>query len=144
MAQVKKTAEVPYSAQQMFELVNDVAQYPSFLPFCQAAQVLSSDHDHLEAQLTFAKGGLHKSFTTRNHLTAFQRMDVTLVDGPFKHLAGTWLFSALAEDQCRIDFELNYTFDSKMLAMMFGPLFSQVANSLVDCFLQQAKVVYGN
>ena len=142
MTTVKKMAVVPYTDQQMFELVNDVRAYPDFLLFCCGSEVLSQDDEQLCARLTFAKGGFEKSFTTRNHLTPYSRMDVHLVDGPFKSLEGYWKFVAMSNGYCKVEFQLEYEFSSKWLMTMFGPLFNQMAGSLVDTFCKQADKQY--
>ncbi len=142
MQRVKKMALVPYTDQQMFDLVNNVQDYPQFLPFCSKTELVSQDANHICASMTFAKGGIEKSFTTRNILTPYEYMEVHLVDGPFKHLEGFWRFVALADGDCRIEFELNYEFNSRMLMMLFGPLFSHVANTLVDTFIKRADEIY--
>jgi ribosome-associated toxin RatA of RatAB toxin-antitoxin module len=141
MPRVQKSILVPYTPEQMFVLVNDVAQYPVFLPFCTASHVVEATADCIVAGLTLAKGGMSKSFTTRNVLTPFSKMEVTLVDGPFKYLNGHWQFIA-RDSFCQISLDMDYDFDSKMLAMLFGPLFSSVASSLVDAFAERAHEVY--
>ncbi len=142
MQRVKKMAVVPYTDKQLFDLVNNVQDYPDFLPFCAKSEVVSQDESHLCACLTFAKGGIEKSFTTRNTLTPYEYMEVHLVDGPFKRMEGFWKFVALADGHCRIEFELDYEFNSRMLSMVFGPLFNQVASTLVDTFVKRADDIY--
>lgn len=142
MPKVEKSIVVPYTQQQMFELVNDVASYPAFLPFCSSTEVISSQADCLEASLTLSKGGISKSFTTRNTLVPYESMTVSLLDGPFKSLEGDWRFVDYRPGVTQIQLDMSYEFDSKMLAMVFGPLFAQVAGSLVDAFYQRAKEVY--
>lgn len=142
MPKVIKSARVPYSQEQMFLLVNDVRTYPEFLPFCHEAEIISQDGSHLEARLTFSKGGVHKSFTTRNQLTPYVHMDVQLIDGPFSYLEGKWEFIQADEMHTDIHFELDYEFNNKLLALMFGPLFAQMTNTLVDSFIERATVVY--
>ena len=134
---------MPYSAEQMFILVNDIEQYPEFLPWCHQATILSQDAEHIKAQLVLAKGGFEKSFTTINRLTPSTQMIMELVDGPFKHLKGIWDFKELSEHECQVELDLEFQFSSKMVAMMFGPVFAQVASKLVDAFVERAKEVYG-
>ena len=70
-------------------------------------------------------------------------IEMRLVDGPFKNLEGFWQFQALSEKRCKISLDLEFEFSSKLLGMMFGPLFHQVASTLVDSFSKRAKTVYG-
>jgi ribosome-associated toxin RatA of RatAB toxin-antitoxin module len=89
---------VPYKAQEMFVLVDDVMAYPEFLPWCNSAEVRSSSDDYLEATLELQKGTLSKKFTTRNKRCEFESIDLELVEGPFKHLSGGWRFKDLGDD----------------------------------------------
>lgn len=134
---------MPYSAEQMFILVNDIEKYPDFLPWCRQATILSQDAGHIKAQLVLAKGNFEKSFTTINRLTPSSQMVMELVDGPFKHLKGIWDFHALGDSECQVELDLEFQFSSKMVAMLFGPVFQQVASKLVDAFVERAREVYG-
>ena len=70
-------------------------------------------------------------------------MKMSLVEGPFKHLEGTWVFKPLREDACKIDFELHYEFSSRLLENLIGPVFNMIANSFVESFRKRAEAVYG-
>lgn len=134
---------MPYSAEQMFILVNDIEKYPEFLPWCRQATILSKDAQQIEAKLVLAKGHLEKSFTTVNKLSPPRQMIMELVDGPFKHLKGTWDFQVLGEHECQVELDLEFQFSSKVVALMFGPFFQQAASMLVDAFVTRADAVYG-
>ena len=133
---------MPYSQEQMFALVNDVGAYETFLPWCKRSQVLSQNATEIQAKLTLTKGGMEKSFTTINALTPTSKMVMALVDGPFKHLRGTWRFTATGERECQIELNLEFQFSNKLVEMMFGPFFQQAANRLVDAFVERANVIY--
>ena len=143
MAQVNKSALVPYSAEQMYKLVDDVNSYHKFLPWCGASEEISREDDKVVASVTIAKAGVNKTFTTRNTCHQFSKIEMGLVDGPFKELHGAWHFTELKESACKVTLELEYEFSSKLLAMVVGPVFNQVANTMVDSFVKQAKVAYG-
>lgn len=143
MPVVKRSVVVPYRQHQMFELVNDVDSYPEFVPACVDSHVTPVDENEVEATLKFARGGIHKSFTTRNRLTPYERIDIELINGPFHHLEGFWYFDAVDENQCKIELDLEFEFAGRWLSMAFGPVFHQVANKLVDVFCKRAEVVYG-
>ncbi len=143
MAKVKRIATVNYSAQQMFDLVNDVQAYPMFLPGCVAAQIQNHDTQEMVATLEIAKAGIHKTFTTRNRLTPYRCIHIQLVNGPFKHLEGTWHFVELHPDCCRIEFDLDFEFRSKLIAFAFGGIFGELMASMVQSFVRRAKEVYG-
>jgi ribosome-associated toxin RatA of RatAB toxin-antitoxin module len=143
MTTIHKSALVPYSAEQMYTLVDDVPAYPDFLPWCGAAREISRTEDEVEASLDIAHSGVHKSFTTRNCLQPGHSIEMQLVEGPFKHLHGVWRFEALGDAGSKVGLDLEFEFSSKLLGMTFGPLFSKIASSLVDAFIQRAQKVYG-
>lgn len=139
MPTVNKSALVIASAEQMFELVNDVESYPTFLPWCSGAQVHRRDEQQMEATIQIRKGSLNKAFTTRNRLQAPRHVHIELVDGPFQQLRGDWHFEPLREDACRVTLNLVFSFSSSLVRMAVEPVFNQIANSLVDAFCQRAR-----
>lgn len=143
MASINRSALVPFSAEQMYLLVDDIEHYGEFLPWCSDSDVLSRDEDEVRASLTISKAGFNKSFATCNRLQKNKMIEMRLLDGPFKHLEGFWRFDALAEDACKVSLDLEFEFSSKLVGMTFGPVFGQIANTLVDAFMNRAKQVYG-
>src|SRR5688572_27313944 len=138
---VEKSVLVGYSAQQMFALVDAVENYPQFLPWCDRAEVLERDDTRTRATLHINYHGATQSFTTENAKDPPQTMTVRLVEGPFRVLDGEWRFTPLRENACRIDFRLHYEFSSKLLEMLVGPVFSYIANTMVDAFVKRADKV---
>lgn len=143
MTTISKSALVPYTPAQMFALVDNIEAYPSFLPWCRNSRILSRNDDEVRATLELSKGGVEKAFTTCNRNQKDKMIEIRLLDGPFKRLDGYWRFDALGEDGCKIALDLEFEFASRMLDMVVGPVFSQIANSLVDAFMQRAVDVYG-
>ncbi|MFD1381854.1 type II toxin-antitoxin system RatA family toxin [Rhodanobacter aciditrophus] len=142
MSHIKRFAHVNYSQRQMFDLVNDFEQYPQFLPGCLGARTLSQSDKEIVATLEVGKGPVSQSFTTRNILTEPEKVEMTLVEGPFKRLHGVWTFQPLSETSCKI--ELSIDFELKgVLKFAFGGVFGQVTNAMVEAFSERAKVVYG-
>jgi ribosome-associated toxin RatA of RatAB toxin-antitoxin module len=127
----------------MFALVDDIEAYPRFLPWCRRSRVLSRNEDEVRATLELSKGGVEKAFTTCNRNQRDKMIEIRLLDGPFKRLDGYWRFDALGEEGCKISLDLEFEFASRMLDLVVGPVFSQVANSLVDAFMKRAVDVYG-
>lgn len=140
---VKKSALVLYSAENMFDLVNDIESYPYFLPWCRSTRVLSRNMDEVRASIEMVKGGIHRSFTTCNRLQKNKMIEIRLLDGPFHHLEGFWRFQSLREDACKVSLDMEFEFSNKVLRVMIGPVFNQIANSLVDAFCKRAVEVYG-
>lgn len=212
MPTIHKSAITPYSIEEMYALVNDVASYPSFVPWCVDSDILLDTPDEMKAKLTFASGALKKSFTTLNRLQPHKMIEIRLIDGPFRHMEGFWRFegvpaassgasvhgsdvvasgvsatspttttglttptasttpvtptsditshthahtetSAQATEKtvmetslvpyCQINLDLEFEFSTSWLAMFFGPVFNQVANTLVDVFVRRAEALYG-
>ena len=143
MTSISKSALVPYSPAQMFALVDAIEVYPEFLPWCRATKVLSRTDDEVRATIELSKGGVEKAFTTCNRNQKNKMIEMRLVEGPFKRLEGFWRFDALGDEGCKVSFDLEFEFASRMLDMVVGPVFSQIANSLVDSFHKRAVEVYG-
>ena len=143
MAMIQRKMQVPYSAAQMFGLVDDVDHYKNFLPWCKDSQVLSRTDDEVRATLTLAAKGLQKSFTTCNRLQKNKMIEITLINGPFRHLEGFWLFHDESEKSSTIQFDLEFEFSSKFLGLAFSPVFHQVANTLIDAFAKRAAQLHG-
>ena len=142
MSHIERFAHVNYSCEQMFALVNDIDCYPEFLPGCLDSTLISQTPTEIVASLEVGKGPVRQSFTTKNLLQPCQRIEMTLVKGPFKSLHGVWTFTELSPTSCKI--MLNIEFElSGMLKFAFGSVFSQIANTMVDSFSKRAKVVYG-
>jgi len=140
---VSKSARVPYAASDMYALVADVEEYPDFLPWCRAARIVEPGEDSIEARLEIGRGPIRKSFTTRNVMTRDSRIDIELVDGPFKHLQGCWRFVNQDGAGCRVLLDLEFELSNALLRRTLGPLFSEIANSMVDAFCQRARALYG-
>ncbi len=141
MTIINKTAVVPYSSAQMFDLVNDIEKYPQFIPYCVDSKIILQKEDEIHAMLTFAGAGIHKSFTTLNRLQAHKMIEIRLIDGPFKSLEGFWSFEEINETSCKITLNLEFELIG-VLKILFGPIFSQIVNLLVDSFHQRAQQIY--
>jgi ribosome-associated toxin RatA of RatAB toxin-antitoxin module len=143
MALTQKSVLVEYSAAQMYALVEDVARYPEFLPWCGGAEVLGREADTMRAAITIDFRGIRQRFSTENRHVPGSLIEMKLLDGPFRELDGSWKFKPLGEDACRIDFHLHYEFSSRLLEKLLGPVFHYVANSFVDAFAKRAGQLYG-
>ena len=143
MTIIKRSALVSYSARQMYELVNNVEDYPRFLPWCAASRVLVNTPEKMEAELVIAWKGLKKSFTTRNILHPYDHTEIQLVSGPFKRLEGRWTFTALQGNASKISLDMEFEFAGNALDKLFQPIFNFIANSLVDAFCKRAADIYG-
>jgi len=141
---VRKSALVAHSAAEMFELINDVESYPEFLPWCRSTKLLSRDDELLCGELEVARIGVRQTFSTCNRLHPYERIDIELQEGPFKKLTGGWRFTALREDACKVELELDFEFSGKLINKAFSSVFGQIANTLVDAFCKRANEVHGS
>lgn len=142
MRNVTRTALVPYSAAQMYELIKDVEAYPSFLPWCNGAEVHVDREDFIEASLDLHRGRISKRFRTRNALRKNEFLGIELVGGPFRHLEGGWTFEQLGNIGCKVTLALDFEFESRATDLIFGHFFENTCNRLVDSFTQRAANIY--
>ena len=145
---VRRSEVVRYSAQQMYDLVNDVPAYPQFLPWCRSAVVHEAGQDHMVATLDLAVAGFHKRFTTRNRLVPGQVIELQLVKGPFRHFSGRWLFEdhSPAADRgaaSTVSLAIDFDLESRLMQMVAGAALHRVADGLVVAFRQRAEIRYG-
>ena len=143
MRRVSRSALVPYTAREMFTLVDDVEAYPEFLPWCSDAAVRNRTTDTVEATLELHKGSLSNHFTTRNTRIEFESIGISLIGGPFRHLEGGWRFTDIGEEGCKVVLELDFEFNSRFVDLVFGSYFEETCNTLVDAFTRRAKAVFG-
>ena len=143
MAVVHKTVFLGYSAEQMFDLVAKVDDYPKFLPWCAGVKILEQGENTVVVNLAIQYHGISQSFTTSNINTRPTQLKMALVDGPFKSLDGTWTFKALRPDACKVEFDLRWEFSSRVLEQLVGPVFGVIANSMVASFCKRADTIYG-
>jgi ribosome-associated toxin RatA of RatAB toxin-antitoxin module len=139
MPQIKKNALLPYPAGAMFRLVDRVEDYPEFLPWCAASEVHSRDAEHTLATVAVDFKALRERFTTYNHKQDETKIELQLRDGPFRVLRGQWRFLPLAAGACRVEFELEYEFASKLKQALAGGVFGLIAGGILDAFVARAR-----
>jgi len=140
---ISKNALIPYNTEKMYALVLDVNRYSEFLPWCAGSKVLMQTNDEIKGSITINHSGFKKSFTTLNRLQKNKIIEMRLIEGPFKRLEGIWRFDILADDCSKISLDLDFEFSNKLVGMALNPIFSQIANSMVDSFCKRAVSVYG-
>jgi len=139
---INRSALVPFSAEKMYNLVNDVDKYPEFLPWCSDAKILEQSDNSMKASVTISGGGISKTFTTKNTLTPSTQIVMEHLEGPFKSLKGTWDFKPLSEEGCRIELVMTFELETGVKAMLFGVVFNKIADKLVDAFTQRARDLF--
>jgi len=148
MREVRRSAIVPYAPREMYALVNDVAGYPAFVPFCPAAYVLEASDTSLTARIDIARAGVTVSLTTRNSLVPDESIHMVLIDGPLKTFDGRWQFVAIrdateAVKGCRVELGVEFEFRNAALGLVAGPVFEASWDALVDAFVRRAHEIYG-
>lgn len=141
--EIKRTALVLHSASDMFRLVQDVPAYPDFLSWCTRAEVHEQSTEQQLASLAVKVSGVTQTFTTRNRFVQAERLTLSLVDGPFRHLSGEWLFEQLGQEGSKVTLVLDFDFSSRLLSSAFRRGFAHIADRLVSDFSRRADDVYG-
>ncbi len=143
MHRISKSAIVPYTPQQMFELVNNINDYSQFLNWCDSSSILNESDNQITASVQINKSGFNQTFTTINTLTPYQSIQMQLLDGPFDELTGEWRFEPLGDNASKIYLDLEFSFKSMLVDMTVSPVFKSIANSQLDAFIDRAKSIYG-
>lgn len=143
MPRIQRSALVPYSAEEMYQLVADIPSYGDFLPWCGGARILQQDENQVTAEVDICYKSVNKSFTTINQLEYAKQITMALKEGPFSKLQGTWRFSKLDEQASKIELDLEFDFSNRLAGAVIGPVFSLIANGMVDAFHKRATQLYG-
>jgi ribosome-associated toxin RatA of RatAB toxin-antitoxin module len=144
MREVKRSALVPYSAQQMFALVEDIERYPQFVPWVAAAQVVERSADAVVGRLEMQRGGVREAVTTRNVLMPPREITLSLVAGPFKTLTGRWTFEPIGTDRgTKIDLSIRFEFANPVVSLLLSRSFEKNCSELVDAFVARARSLHG-
>ncbi len=142
MIEIKKSVIVPYSPEMMFALVTDIANYPKYLPWCTSSAIKTEDNNVVIGSVYIEYLKIKTHFITKNTNTPPNSIKMQLVDGPFKNFSGTWNFTRLGENGCKIEFNLKYQFASNLLERVIGPVFGYISKNIVDCFVKEANQRY--
>jgi ribosome-associated toxin RatA of RatAB toxin-antitoxin module len=145
VASVVRQALLPYPARSVYAIVNDIARYPDFLPWCTGANVVAETAEEIVATLELGARGVRERFTTRNLLTPHERIELRLVSGPFSRFQGFWHFTTLGQDEgCKIELQLEFRFSgANLLHRTFNSVFTQAGDKMVDAFCARAHAVLG-
>lgn len=142
MRSVRRRQRVSYTAEQMFDLVDDIERYPDFLPWCQKAIIKSRTGEQVEASVEVGLRGISKEFSTRNRLERPRRIDIQLIRGPFRQLEGAWTFDE-TEEGCEIALSLDFEVSHSPLNLLFSTVFEEIVRSQVAAFTARAEKLYG-
>ena len=139
-----ETKHLPYTQEQMFKLVSDIAKYPEFLPWCISTRILSREGNELQADMVIGYKVFREGFTSRVILTEPERIDVTFSRGPFKFLNNHWIFHYYGKRRCKLVFFINIGMHKGLLGDMFSNVFFLAAEKLTLAFEKRARYLYSN
>lgn len=134
---------MPYSDEQMFALVADVARYPEFLPWVIALRVQSDSEHEAVADMIVGFKGLRESFSCRVHKERSRSVTVSYIDGPMRHLENEWHFAPLKNGGCRVDFMVDFSFRSRVFETLAGQMFDKALRKMIAAFETRAGELYG-
>ena len=146
MPEVKKHKKLPYSAKNIYDLVMDIEQYPTFLPWCKHAKIIdkiSVNNLHADLLINF-KGFLKKyrSDVTHTINDNIYTIDVNAISGPFKKLYNHWKISVIDDQSCDVEFYIDFEFDSKILTKLIGVIFEKANEKVMGAFEERAKEIF--
>ena len=142
MLNISKSVITPFTPAQMYALDSDIENYKNYLPWCPSSQVLKREGNKITGRVDISYLKVKAHFTTENINCENQRIDLSLVDGPFKHLKGHWLFTPLGTTGCKIEFKLDYAFSNFIIQKVIGTVFEMVIKNIVDSFVKKAHEIY--
>ena len=144
MPGIRETRRLPYSCEQMFDLVADVANYPKFLPWVVATRIRSNSDTEMEADMLVGFKAIREKFTSRVIKDRPEHIKVFYVDGPLKDLDNNWHFKSLPDGGCEIEFCVEFTFRNAVFEALAGQYFDRAFRKMVDAFEARAAVLYGS
>ena len=138
MKKIERTAYISHSAEFIYKLVNDIDSYPLFIDGCIDAEVIENTDTFMIASIQIKKAGMQFKFTTKNTLTAPSLIQMTLLDGPFKHFIGRWEFGELNDSGCKVLFCMEFEFDNRNFGLLVSKIFDRIADRLIDDIIRRA------
>jgi ribosome-associated toxin RatA of RatAB toxin-antitoxin module len=138
MNEVKKSVIVPFTPEEMFNLVNDINNYPKYLPWCRNAKIVKEQDNQVTGTIYIEYLKMRTHFTTINTNTKFSNITFKLVEGPFTSFSGHWSFLPLGDNGCKVEFILRYKFANIVLEKLIGPVFNYINKNIIECFVKEA------
>jgi coenzyme Q-binding protein COQ10 len=141
MARYNASTVVPFTPEQMYNLVVDMDRYPEFLPWCAQARKYECTDTSFKSEMTFAFKAIRETFYTIDRVEVNRRITITMTSGPFRHLESEWQFTPI-EGGTKVDFFIDFNFKSKLIDLTIGPVFGEASRRMVEAFKQRAQTVY--
>jgi coenzyme Q-binding protein COQ10 len=138
-----ETRILPYSAEQLFDLVMDIEKYPEFLPWCLAARVKSRTKDTVEADVIIGYKVFREKFSSRVRCTRAKSIDVEYMQGPMRHLQNKWEFRNTRNGECRVGFYVDFSMKTRLFETLVDQFFQRVLVRMINAFETRALELYG-
>ena len=138
-----ETRIVPYSSEQLFDLVMDIEKYPEFLPWCIGARINSRSKNDLNADVIIGYKMFRERFSSRVHFTRAKEVEVEYLQGPMRHLHNKWVFKDLKANQCQIDFYVDFSLRTKLFESLVDQFFHKALVKMINAFELRAIDLYG-
>ena len=135
---------LPFTPEQLFDVVADIEKYPEFLPWCIATRIRRREGKVVHADMAIGFKMFRERFTTRDVLDPPRRIDVSYHDGPFKYLNNHWIFEPHGDGHCELDFYIDFEFHSRIFQKMMGRVFNEAVRIMVSAFEKRARAIYGS
>lgn len=140
---VQRSALVAYPPERMYALVVDCERYPQWFDWCTAGRVLAREGNRVQAELTVRVAGISAKFSTENVEQPPNRLDIRLLEGPFRQLVGAWTFDPVGAIGTRVGLDLSFEVNSSLMASALSLGFRRLADRMVEDFCRTARTVYG-
>ena len=138
MDYIKKEESINIDIETIFTLVNQVDKYSDFLPWCNGSKIISNENNIMIGEISVSKNLVKWTFTTENHYIDNEKIQLKLLDGPFKNLNGLWSFSRVDKNTTIVNFVLEYEFSNKIIELSIKPVFTSIMTSILDSFISEA------
>ena len=143
MPRHSETRRLPYSCEQMFDMVADVRRYAEFLPWVTAIRVRSNSDTEMVADMIVGFKGLRETFTSKVKKERPGHIEVDYLDGPLKYLRNDWTFRPDGDGACFVDFTVDFAFKNRVFEMLAGQVFGTALRKMIGAFEERAAVLYG-
>jgi ribosome-associated toxin RatA of RatAB toxin-antitoxin module len=145
MKKIYKKEEINVTMPIIFNLINNIEEYPKFLPWCKKTEVTRESENSQIGKIFISKSFINWSFSTKNLIERNKSISLSLIDGPFDKLDGSWTFKEIDDNNTLVSLEINYKFKNSLIELSIEPIFKTIMNSILESFVDQAfKIKYND
>jgi ribosome-associated toxin RatA of RatAB toxin-antitoxin module len=145
MKKIYKEEEINVTMSIIFNLINNIEEYPKFLPWCKKTEVTKESENSQIGKIFISKSFINWSFSTKNIIIRNKSISLSLIDGPFDQLDGSWNFKKIDDNNTLVSLEINYKFKNSLIELSIEPIFTTIMNSILESFIDQAfKIKYND